>query len=132
MYKNIGKLHHIGLATEHLAETTALYGKMGYEIGNVLDDPAQHVKVCFLTHPFNPTIEVIISAEKSSPIRTLLQKNGTCLYHLCYETENIDAAVQELRKDGYLPVSKEKTSVISGGGKSHVSLSFRNVSYRTC
>lgn len=117
MYKNIGKLHHIGLATEHLAETTALYEKMGYEIGNVLDDPAQHVKVCFLTHPFNPTIEVIISAEKSSPIRTLLQKNGTCLYHLCYETENIDAAVQELRKDGYLPVSREKTSVISGGGQ---------------
>lgn len=99
MYKNIGKLHHIGLATEHLAETTALYEKMGYEIGNVLDDPAQHVKVCFLTHPFNPTIEVIISAEKSSPIRTLLQKNGTCLYHLCYETqtshtENISRALK--------------------------------------
>lgn len=48
------------------------------------------------------------------PIDNILKKNGTCLYHLCYETPDLDKAVGTLRKQGYLPVSVRKRSLIGG------------------
>ena len=49
-----------------------------------------------------------------SPIDKVIARNGTCVYHLCYEVDDIEAAVQKLRKEGYFPTGEKTRSVIGG------------------
>lgn len=45
----------------------------------------------------------------------ILRKNGTCVYHLCYETGDLEKTVQELRKQNYIPLGPKKESLINSG-----------------
>ena len=40
--------HHIGIACHSIDKTKAFYVQMGYQASAVVDDPLQHVRVCFL------------------------------------------------------------------------------------
>lgn len=59
MYKYIGKLHHIGLATGDIEQTVALYQAMGYQAGAVQLDAFQKAKICFLKQLESTTIELV-------------------------------------------------------------------------
>lgn len=110
-------LHHIGIATENIGKTAELLKAFGYIYdGGAEEDLLQGVYVAFLKHPKAPLVELIGegSAEGKSPVGEILKKNGTTVYHLCFETENIDETVAELRKQGYLPTGKKRPSLIEG------------------
>lgn len=108
------KFHHIGIATNDLDQTTSMLSLFGYSAEDVRFDPLQNVNVRFLHHEENPLIELIEGVDDASPIKNLLKKNGTCVYHLCYEVEDIDRAVLKMRKDGYIPTSQKRKSIIGG------------------
>ena len=117
--KELGlSLHHIGIATENIEQTAELLKVFGYmsDGEGQKEDLLQGVYVAFLKHPRAPLVELIGegSIASKSPIREILKRNGTTVYHLCFETENIDETVSELRKQGYLPTSKKQPSLIDG------------------
>lgn len=108
------KLHHIGIATKCMEQTILMLRLFGYSEGDIAFDEAQNVNVCFLTHEANPMIELIGEADDKSPIKNLLKKNGTCIYHVCFEVEDMDSAINKMRKDGYIPTCSKRQSLIDG------------------
>ena len=44
----------------------------------------------------------------------LLAENGTCPYHLCYEVDDMEEAIEEMRGNGYIPTGTAQKSVIGG------------------
>jgi len=98
----IGKLNHVGVATPSIAESIKLYRDVlgATSIGEPFDLPAQGVKVCFVDLP-NAQIELIEPFDDSSPIVGFLAKNPKGgQHHVCFEVEDIHAAVAESRAKG--------------------------------
>ncbi|HEX8470887.1 MAG TPA: methylmalonyl-CoA epimerase [Brevundimonas sp.] len=98
----IGKLNHVGVATPSIADSIVLYRDVlgATKIGEPLDLPAQGVKVCFVDLP-NAQIELIEPFDDTSPIVGFLAKNPTGgQHHVCFEVEDIHAAVAEAYAKG--------------------------------
>lgn len=105
------KFHHIGVAVKDIIKTAAMYTDGGYEMSDVIYDPVQNVNICWLTKDGMPTVELLAPVDEKSPVCKMLEKNGVSPYHTCYEVENIDQAVAELRKQKYVLVSKPVEAV---------------------
>ena len=100
------KFHHIGIAVSSIEETATIYISAGYKQSETIYDPIQNVYICFLTKEGMPKIELLAPKDEQSPISKILEKNGVTPYHFCYEVADIHEAVQELRKQRYVPTSK--------------------------
>jgi len=113
------KLLHVGVAVPSLDRTTETLSKLfGYRVvSGPFDDPIQKVAVNFLTTA--PTdkveIELIAPLTEDSPIRSVLAKNSGGAYHLCFETSDIDKALEHAVKNGCIVVSKPVPAVAFGG-----------------
>ncbi|MDE6025349.1 MAG: VOC family protein [Lachnospiraceae bacterium] len=108
------KLHHIGIATKDIEKTAMLLCDFGYIAHATEFDKEQNVYVKFMEQPNAPCIELIMRGKDNSPVDKIIERNGTCVYHLCYEVEDIDTSVQELRVKGYFPTGRKTKSVIDG------------------
>lgn len=102
------KFHHIGIACNDINQTATEYEFLGYNRGDIVVDPLQNIKICFLKHPELPCIELLAPVNDASPVVQILKKNGTTPYHQCFETDNLEATIEEFKKNGYLIVSKAK------------------------
>jgi methylmalonyl-CoA/ethylmalonyl-CoA epimerase len=100
------KFHHIGFATDDLAGTKTLFIKMGYIPGEEVIVPLQKVKVCFLNKPGHPQIELITSADITSPIDNILKKCGAGPYHFCYSVNDINDALESLKREKFIILNK--------------------------
>lgn len=109
------KLNHIGVATKNVHDTTRLLEFFGYKAGEIMRDDNQKVNVRFLYSDNLPTIGLLFGGTQPSPIDKIVEKNGTSVYHLCFETDHIDRTVEELRAQQYIPVGIKKKSLIDGG-----------------
>jgi methylmalonyl-CoA/ethylmalonyl-CoA epimerase len=103
------KLLHVGVAVPSLGPTTQTLSTLfGYrEISGPFDDPIQKVSVNFLTSSDEDVteIELIAPLTEDSPIKSMLAKNGGGAYHLCFETTDIDAALEHCKNNGCMIVS---------------------------
>lgn len=61
-------------------------------------------------------MELIAPLTDDSPIRRLLAKGGGA-YHICYEVDNVEAALAEIRPKKCLIVSGPVPAVAFGGRK---------------
>lgn len=97
--------HHIGIACRSIEKTKRFYVSMGYEAATTVDDPIQHVRVCFLTNPGAPRIELLEPLDDMNPLSRTLESVGVSPYHTCYEVQDIKAAIDDLRSQRFLLVS---------------------------
>ena len=98
----IGNLNHVGVATPSIADSLKLYRDVlgTTNIGEPFDLPAQGVKVCFVDTP-TAQIELIEPFDETSPIVGFLARNPRGgQHHVCFEVEDITAAVAEMRAKG--------------------------------
>ena len=94
--------HHVGVAVRNLEESIPAYKNLfGYEVtSGPFDDPIQHVSVCFLSRgEGDPAIELVAPLGPNSPIDRTLKKGGGT-YHICYEVQNINDAIEHLTGQG--------------------------------
>ena len=111
------KFHHIGVAVKDIAATASMYEKAGYGKSEVIFDPIQNVKICWLTKEGSPIVELVAPVNENSPVCNILEKSGVTPYHFCYVVDNIAEAVKELRKERYVPVGKPVEAVAFRGSK---------------
>lgn len=113
------RLRHVGMAVPALAPTTELLeGLLGYRVvSGPFDDPIQRVQVNFLTAGKEDVaqIELIAPLGEESPVRRLLGKGGASGYHLCFETTNIEGALEHARGLGCMVVSEPVPAVAFAG-----------------
>lgn len=99
--------HHVGVAVRELQSAIPIFKNLfGYEVtSGPFDDPIQKVSVCFLSRgEGDAAIELVAPFGPDSPIIRTLQKGGGT-YHICYQVENITAAIDYLTERGTLLLS---------------------------
>jgi methylmalonyl-CoA/ethylmalonyl-CoA epimerase len=113
------KLLHVGVAVPSLASTTESLGTLfGYKVvAGPFDDPIQKVTVNFLAKSDRDIaeIELIAPLTEDSPITSILSKGGGVAYHLCLETNDIDKALEHVKKNGCIIVASPVPAVAFGG-----------------
>lgn len=97
--------HHIGIACHDIDKTREFYLGLGYTASPVIDDPLQHVRICFLDKEGAPRLELLQPLDDQSPVARTLATAGVTPYHFCYEVRNIDEAIAALRTKRFLLVS---------------------------
>jgi len=96
------RFHHIGYAVHDIELTAAYYTKAGWSLSDLQVDEIQHTKIAFLSKEGMPLIELIAPVDENSPVVKTLEKVGVSTYHLCYEVDNMEDAVAELRRQKYI------------------------------
>lgn len=113
------KLLHIGMAVPSLDSSTEMLSSLfGYEVvSGPFDDPIQKVRVTFLAKAATDVaeIELIAPLSDDSPIQSMLKKSGGGAYHLCFGTNDIDAALNHAQDNGCVVLSSPVPAVAFQG-----------------
>lgn len=109
--------HHIGIACYDIEESSQFYLSQGYTKSETVYDPIQNVYICFCENLMGggTCVELISPKDDTSPVCKNLQRNGVSLYHIFYETENLEESISELKKQKFIMVSKPSPAVAFGG-----------------
>ncbi|MEE9391159.1 MAG: VOC family protein [Planctomycetota bacterium] len=101
--------HHIGMAVQDIASATrVLEDSLGCRsTGPPVDDPLQKATVSFLKseHEGDPTIELVAPLGADSHLHDVLQRGGGA-YHICYEVDDLEAKVAELKSKRWLVIQQ--------------------------
>ena len=113
------KLLHVGVAVPSLGPAAeALTDLFGYKVvSGPYDDPIQKVTVLFLAKTARDVaeIELIAPLGADSPIQSMLAKSGGGAYHLCFETSELEGALNHARKNGCIVVAAPAPAVAFQG-----------------
>ena len=96
------RLHHVGILVSDISEAAAIYvERYGYQIkSQIIRDPKQTAYVQFLQLPGdNSYLEFVSPDRPDSKLANALAKGGG-INHVCYGTDDIDAACSDLRERG--------------------------------
>lgn len=111
--------HHLGLAVRKPAEAQRVLSALGYALGEAVFDPAQNVNLIMCRHPGGaPDVEIVYPQAGKSPVDALVARHAAGLvYHVCYATPNVSAALDRLEACGVraLCLVKPVPAVLFGG-----------------
>ena len=110
----IRRLDHTGFAVRDMSRASALFRDVfGADVSEVVADPVQNVRIAFARWP-GGCVELVAPLEVPGPIdRALAAGGGT--YHLCFETDAMEADIEQFRSQGFIPVSEPRPAVAFDG-----------------
>ena len=112
---NIKRIDHIAIVIEEMDAALGFWRDiLGLPLDHVEDVPDQKSLVAFL-----PTgeseVELVKPTTDDSGVARFLQKRGPGIHHICFEVEDIDAALSELKEKGVKLINE--TPLSGSGGK---------------
>ena len=105
------RFHHIGYAVKDIMLTAEYYISSGWELTDICNDLIQNARIAFLRREQFPLIELVAPIDEESPVVNTLDKSGVSPYHICYEVNDIDSAILELRKKKFVALFKPVPAV---------------------
>jgi methylmalonyl-CoA epimerase len=94
------RMDHVGLIVNSLDETLKTYcDQLGFVLQERITIPSQKVEAAFLDAG-NGTIELISPTDSDSGSAKFLANRGEGTHHLCFEVDDIVAALEMLRAQG--------------------------------
>ena len=94
----VTRLHHVGVAVENLEEAARLYRDL---FGCELSDLKQRAELrAIFAYVGGDEVELLEDHRPESTIGGFLKKHGEGVHHLCFEVEDIEAALQEAKAQG--------------------------------
>ena len=97
---DIKRLDHVGIVVNNLDDSLRTYcDGMGMRLLQRMLIPGQLVEAAFLDTG-NSTIELIAPTDGESGTARFLQKRGEGTHHVCYEVDDIEAVLADLRAQG--------------------------------
>jgi methylmalonyl-CoA epimerase len=103
---NFFELDHLGIAVRSLADSKAIYEKLGLPLSSEEVVPAEKVRVVMV--PVGDTrLELLEPTSDDSVIAKFIAKRGEGLHHISIRVPDLKAAVQKLKSGGTRLVSDE-------------------------
>ncbi len=94
------RMDHVGIVVHSLDESLKTYcDDLGFRLLQRLEIPEQMVEAAFLDAG-NSTIELIAPTDETSGTARFLQNRGEGTHHVCFEVDDIAAALETLRGQG--------------------------------
>ncbi len=93
-------LDHIGVAVRRIEERLALYRDvLGLDLRGIEQVPGEGVRVALL--PAGRTrIELVEPVSEGSPVGRFIEARGEGIHHLCFEVDDLEAALERVGKAG--------------------------------
>ncbi len=111
-------VNHFGIAVENLEKSLELYKNMGFiPCSQIVKDNFRNVKIIFIKNQQNYCLELIqnIDESKASGAKSALLNHKTkskhSIYHICYETTDIEKASEELRAKNIMMIAKPEKAI---------------------
>lgn len=102
----IKKVDHIGIVVRDVEEARQAYEALGLKVTHVKEVAEQKVKVAFL--PVGDTeIELVQPITADSGVAGFLEKRGEGLHHICFEVDDIEATLADLKARGMRLIDQE-------------------------
>jgi methylmalonyl-CoA/ethylmalonyl-CoA epimerase len=97
----IGRLNHVAIAVPDITVAAAVYrDTLGAKVSSAVPQPEHGVTTVFIELP-NTKIELLEPLGTDSPIAGFLERNASGgIHHLCYEVDDIEAAIAHLKAQG--------------------------------
>ena len=97
----IGRLNHVAIVVPDLAAAAGLYEEsLGATVSEPVPLPDHGVTTIFVELP-NSKIELLHPLGENSPVANFLANNPSGgMHHVCYEVEDIQAAIAQLENQG--------------------------------
>jgi methylmalonyl-CoA epimerase len=94
------KLEHIGIAVKSIDDHLKIWRDLfGFKVEKVAEVPEQKVRVAMLDVG-GVVVELLEPAGEDSTISKFIEKKGEGLHHLSFEVEDIEGAIEDLKKKG--------------------------------
>jgi hypothetical protein len=109
--------HHFGLAVASPESAFRYLGDLGYRTGDACYDPLQKVNLAMRHHDRMPDVEVIWPGTEPSPIDSILKKNDSLIYHICYTSEDVERSLAALEQAGLevMPLAPSQPALLFNG-----------------
>jgi methylmalonyl-CoA/ethylmalonyl-CoA epimerase len=96
----IKRIDHIAIVVDDLDSALGFWrDALGLELHAVEDIPEQASTVAFMPAG-GSEVELVKPTTDDSGVARYLQKRGPGIHHICFEVENIDSALAELKAKG--------------------------------
>lgn len=107
-------LHHLGFVVSSISTVAESFAAsmLAHWDGEIIHDPIQRVRVAFF-YPVdsrNPVFELVEPTSEGSPVSDFLKKGGG-LHHVCYEVDDLDAALEKARRPTWTIASSPEPAV---------------------
>lgn len=111
----IKRVEHIAIAVHDMAQSMAMLEKT---LGLELDYEETIGSTRLAMYPVGETsLELLQTDSPDSPVADWIAERGQSLFHLCFEVEDIDAALAELSEKG---VKLRNETPVTGHGGSRI------------
>ena len=102
----IKKVDHIGIAVHDIEEARQPCETLGLTVTHVKEVSDQQVKVAFL--PVGDTeVELVQPTTADSGVARFLENRGEGVHHLCFEVDDIEATLADLKAQGMRLIDQE-------------------------
>lgn len=101
------KINHIAVVVESIDDSLGFWrDALGLPMGTIQDVPQEEVKVAFLDSG-ESHIELVQPTTEESGIARYLAKKGAGMHHVCFEVEDILAALGRMKAKGVELINEE-------------------------
>ncbi len=108
------RIDHIGIVVNNLDESLKTYCELlGFTLLERVAIPEQLVEAAFLDAT-NGTIELIAPTDATSGTARFLQNRGEGTHHICFEVDDIEATLAELRDQGLRLIDEKPRQGVHG------------------
>jgi methylmalonyl-CoA epimerase len=93
----IEKIEHIGIAVKSITNAMKFYGDiLNLGLSEIVDVPNRKIRIAFIELS-GTKLELLESMGEGSVIDKFIQKKGEGIHHICFEVEDFDRTVSELK-----------------------------------
>jgi methylmalonyl-CoA/ethylmalonyl-CoA epimerase len=108
------RMDHVGIIVSDIDATLKTYcDQLGFQLVQRVEIPEQKVVAAFLDAG-NSTIELISPTDTDSGTAKFLANRGEGTHHICYEVEDITAALAELKAQGVRLIDEKPRHGVHG------------------
>ncbi len=116
--RHLKSVNHIGYAVKDIKVTAQPYVESGWVQSEIYEEKVQNTKIAFLRKDGFPTIELVSPLDNTkSPVDNYIAHNGVTPYHICYDVEDIEQAVEDLYEEDFKPLFMPVESVAMNNHK---------------
>lgn len=103
----IKKINHIAIVVEDIEDSLKFWHDiLGISLDHIEEVPSQKANVAFL--PLGDTeIELVQPTTTDSGTAKFLETRGQGLHHLCFEVDNIEESLQQLKEKGIKLINEQ-------------------------
>ena len=96
----LDKIEHIGIAVKDIGEVSKFYKDVfECQISDEINVPDRKMRIAFADIS-GVKLEFVMPTDKESVVAKFIDKRGEGIHHICFEVEDVERAVSELKTKG--------------------------------